>query len=98
MRLAYGTDSGVYPHGLNARQLAWYVRVGLSPLDAIRSATLTAAALMGWEDRVGSFAPGAWADVVAVAGDPLRDVTVLERPIVVLKGGAIVRDDRPTAS
>jgi imidazolonepropionase-like amidohydrolase len=94
VRLAFGTDSGVYPHGLNARQLAWYVRCGLPPLAAIRTATLWAAQLMGWEDRVGSLQPGRWADLVAVPGDPLSDVTVLERPVVVLRGGRVVRDDR----
>ena len=94
VRLAFGTDSGVYPHGLNARQLAWYVRCGLPPLAAIRTATLWAAQLMGWEDRVGSLQPGRWADLVAVPGDPLSDVTVLERPVVVLMGGRVVRDDR----
>lgn len=97
VRLAFGTDSGVYPHGLNARQLAWYVRCGLSPLAAIRTATLWAAQLMGWEDSVGSLRPGRWADLVAVPGDPLSDVTVLERPVVVLRGGRVVRDDRPAA-
>jgi imidazolonepropionase-like amidohydrolase len=95
VRLAFGTDSGVYPHGMNARQLAWYVRCGLSPLAAIRTATLWAAQLMGWEDRVGSLLPGRCADLVAVSGDPLSDVTVLERPVVVLSGGRVIRDDRP---
>ncbi len=97
VRLAFGTDSGVYPHGMNARQFAWYVRCGLSPLAAIRAATLWAAQLMGWEDRVGSLSTGRWADLVAVDGDPLADVTVLERPVVVVKGGRVIRDDRRTA-
>jgi imidazolonepropionase-like amidohydrolase len=94
VRVAFGTDSGVYPHGLNARQLAYDVRYGLAPLAAIRAATLWAAELMGWEDRVGSLAPGRFADLVAVAGDPLADITELERPVVVIKGGVIVRDER----
>lgn len=94
VRIAFGTDSGVYPHGLNARQLAWYVRCGMSPLDAIRSATTVAAETMGWSDRVGALGPGRFADLVAVAGDPLADVTELERPVVVMKGGRIVRDER----
>jgi len=97
VRLAFGTDSGVYPHGMNARQFAWYVRCGLSPLAAIRAATLWAAQLMGWEDRVGSLSTGRWADLVALDGDPLADVTVLERPVVVVKGGRVIRDDRRTA-
>jgi imidazolonepropionase-like amidohydrolase len=95
VRLAYGTDSGVYPHAWVARQFAYLVRLGLRPLTAIRMATLWAAELMGWSDRVGSLAPGRFADLVAVEGDPLADVTVLERPVVVVKGGVVVRDDRP---
>jgi len=96
VRITFGTDSGVYPHGLNGRQLASYVRAGMSALEAIRSATVTAAELMGWSDRVGSLAVGRFADLVAVAGDPLADVTELERPVIVAKGGRIVRDDRPS--
>jgi len=94
VRVAFGTDSGVYPHGMNARQLAYDVRYGLSPLAAIRATTLWAAELMGWEDRVGSLVPGRFADLVAVAGDPLADITELERPVVVIKGGTVVRDER----
>ncbi|MEA2518795.1 MAG: hypothetical protein QOF49_875 [Chloroflexota bacterium] len=95
VRIVFGTDSGVYPHGLNARQLASYVRAGMTPLVAIRTATTIAADLMGWSDRVGSLAPGRFADLVAVAGDPVRDVTELERPVVVAKAGRPVRDERP---
>jgi imidazolonepropionase-like amidohydrolase len=95
VRIAFGTDSGVYPHGLNGRQFASYVRAGMTPLAAIRSATAVAAELMQWSDRVGSLAPGRFADLVAVAGDPLLDVTELERPVVVAKGGRLLRDDRP---
>jgi imidazolonepropionase-like amidohydrolase len=95
VRIAFGTDSGVYPHGLNGRQFASYVRAGMTPLAAIRTATTTAAELMGWSDRAGSLAPGRFADLVAVAGDPLEDVTELERPVVVAKGGRLIRDDRP---
>ena len=92
VRVTYGTDSGVYPHALVARQLAWFVRCGMSPLAAIRSATTVAAECMGWADRVGSLAPGRFADLVAVEGDPLADVTVLERPLVVVKGGRVALD------
>jgi imidazolonepropionase-like amidohydrolase len=94
VRIAFGTDSGVYPHGLNGRQFASYVRAGMTPLDAIRTATTTAAELMGWSDRVGSLEVGRFADLIAVAGDPLGDVTQLEHPVVVAKGGQLVRDDR----
>jgi imidazolonepropionase-like amidohydrolase len=94
VRIAFGTDSGVYPHGLNGRQFASYVRLGMHPIDAIRSATTTAAELMGWSDRVGSLATGRFADLVAVRADPLGDVAALETPVVVAKGGAIVLDRR----
>jgi imidazolonepropionase-like amidohydrolase len=93
-RIVYGTDSGVYPHGLVAKQFEWYVRCGMSPIDAIRSATVVAAECMGWSDRVGTLGPGRFADVVAVDGDPLADVTVLEHPSVVIKGGRVVVDAR----
>jgi imidazolonepropionase-like amidohydrolase len=98
VRIAFGTDSGVYPHGLNGRQFAELVRCGLGPLQAIRTATTVAADVMGWSDRVGTLATGRFADLVAVDGDPLADVTLLERPVVVAKGGRLVRDDRAAAA
>ena len=91
VRIAFGTDSGIYPHGMNARNLALHVRFGQTPAEAIRSATLTAAELMGWEDRVGSIRPGRYADLIAVHGDPLDDVTVLEDVPFVMKGGEVVK-------
>lgn len=93
-RVGYGTDSGVYPHGDNARQLAYMVRYGMTPMQAIRSATIEAARLMQWEDRVGSIAAGRFADLIAVEGDPLVDISVLERVRFVMKGGVVVRSDR----
>jgi imidazolonepropionase-like amidohydrolase len=90
VRIAFGTDSGVYPHGENAIQFGYQVRLGQSSLDAIRSATSSAAALMGWEDRVGSLARGRYADMVVLPADPLLDVDVLRRPLAVVKGGAPV--------
>ena len=92
VKIAYGTDSGVYPHRFVARQFAYMVRLGLTPAEAIRSATLVAADLMGWQDRVGSIAPGKLADLIAVEGDPLDDVAVLEDVRFVMKGGQVVRD------
>jgi imidazolonepropionase-like amidohydrolase len=92
VRLAYGTDSGVYPHGLNARQLPYLVRYGMTALEALRSATIVAAELMGWGDRVGRVAPGYAADLIAVAGDPLADVGVLADVPIVMKGGIVVKD------
>jgi imidazolonepropionase-like amidohydrolase len=90
VRLAFGTDSGIYPHGMNARQLAYQVRFGQTPLDAIRSATLWAAELLRWEDRIGQVAPGLYADLVAVEGDPTDDVSLLEHVAFVMKAGTVV--------
>ena len=86
-RMAFGTDGGVYPHGDNARQFAVMVEFGMKPLDAIRSATVDAAELLGWQDRVGSLAAGRFADLIAVDGNPLEDVSALERVKFVLKDG-----------
>ena len=91
VRIAYGTDAGVYPHGLNARQFAYMVRYGMTPMQAIQSATLSAAQLMGRTADVGSIAPGRYADMIAVSGDPLADIRLLEHVAHVMKGGALVR-------
>jgi imidazolonepropionase-like amidohydrolase len=88
--IAFGTDSGVYPHGRNAIQFGYQVRLGQTPLEALRSATTSAAGCMGWSDRVGSVAPGQFADLVALPADPLADIEVLRRPVAVVKGGALV--------
>jgi imidazolonepropionase-like amidohydrolase len=93
VKVAFGTDSAVYPHGLNAHEFAVMVRLGLTPLQAIQAATINAADLLGWSGKVGTLESGAWADIVAVAGDPLKDVTTLERVKFVMKGGAVVRND-----
>jgi imidazolonepropionase-like amidohydrolase len=91
VRIAFGTDAGVYPHGQNAGEFAAYVEAGMSPLEALRSATLSAAELLGLDDR-GRIAPGLLADLVAVPGDPLRDITVTARPVFVMVGGKVVRE------
>jgi imidazolonepropionase-like amidohydrolase len=96
VRIAFGTDSGIYPHGLNARQLAYHVRHGQTALEAIRCATVHAADLMGWSDRVGQVAEGWFADLIAVAGDPTDDVRLLEDVRFVMKGGEVVRDETAT--
>lgn len=90
VKIAFGTDAGVYPHGVNAREFAVYVKYGMTPLDAIRTATVNAADLLGVSDR-GSIAPGKFADLIAVSGDPLKDVRTLERVSLVIKGGVVVR-------
>jgi imidazolonepropionase-like amidohydrolase len=91
-KLAYGTDSGVYPHGWNGKQFFHMVKWGMTPMQAIQSATLNAADLLGWQTKVGQIAPGFYADLVAVKGDPLTDVTVLEKIDFVMKGGEIYKD------
>jgi imidazolonepropionase-like amidohydrolase len=98
VKLAFGTDAGVYPHGENARQFALLVKhLGMAPIDAIRMATTNAADLLGWQDRVGRVAPGFYADLIAVAGDPLTDVSELEHVRWVMKGGVVYRNAQPTA-
>jgi len=92
-KMIYGTDAGVYPHGDNARQFAVMVRYGMTPIDAIRAATINAAQALGRDDR-GSLEAGRYADLVAVKGDPTADVTELERVAVVVKGGEVVKDAR----
>jgi len=92
VKVAYGTDAGVYPHGWNAKQFAHMVKWGLTPTQAIQAATVNAADLLGWADRVGALEPGKLADIVAVSGDPLKDVTLLERVGFVMKGGQVVKD------
>jgi imidazolonepropionase-like amidohydrolase len=87
VRVAFGSDAGVFPHGIQARQFSHYVQYGLTTAQAIQSATRWAAELMGWEDRVGSLAPGAFADIVGVEGNPLEDVRLLENIGLVMKGG-----------
>jgi imidazolonepropionase-like amidohydrolase len=91
VRMVYGTDAGVYPHGTNARQFAVMVRYGATPLQAIQAATIVAAQALGQEKDVGQVSVGRYGDLVAVAGDPLSDVTTLERPVFVMKGGAVVK-------
>jgi imidazolonepropionase-like amidohydrolase len=91
VKLAYGTDAGVYPHGWNAKQFAHMVKWGLTPMQAIQAATVNAADLLGWNDKVGVIAPGAFADIIAVDGDPLKDVTELERVKFVMKGGVVYK-------
>ncbi len=87
VKIAYGTDACVYPHGDNAVQLAYYVNNGLTEAQAIQSATRWAAEMMGWDDRIGSLAPGTFADMVAVRGNPIEDITLLENPAAVMKDG-----------
>ncbi len=92
-KMAFGTDAGVYPHGDNAKQFAKMVEWGMKPLDAIQAATINAADLLGWSDKVGVLDKGHYADLIAVQGDPLADVKQLENVGFVMKGGTVVRND-----
>jgi imidazolonepropionase-like amidohydrolase len=89
--LVFATDAGIFPHGLNARQFKVMVARGMTPLQAIRSATSVAANYLGWETRVGALEPGRFGDLIAVRGDPLEDVSALEKVEVVVKGGLVFR-------
>ena len=93
VKMAFATDAGVYPHGTNARQFATMVTWGMTPLQAIRAATSGASEALGRPD-VGGLSPGQWGDMIAVAGDPLADVTRLQAIPVVIKGGVVVKDTR----
>jgi len=92
-KIAFGTDGGVYPHGDNARQFAKMVEWGMKPIEAIQAATIKAADLLGWADNVGTLETGRYADVIAVAGDPMADVGTLESVKFVMKGGVVARND-----
>jgi imidazolonepropionase-like amidohydrolase len=91
--IGFGTDAAVIPHGMNAHEFALRVRLGEAPMAAIVSATRVSAEIMGWSDRVGTIAPAMLADLIAVRGDPLHDITELERVVWVMKGGAIYKDE-----
>lgn len=91
VKIAYGTDAGVFPHGWNGKQFAKMVEWGATPMQAIQAATVNAADLLGWSEDVGAVASGHYADLIAVDGDPLADVTELEDVDFVMKGGRVVK-------
>ncbi len=93
VKVAFGTDAAVYPHGLNAHEFAVLVKLGLTPLQSVQAATINAADLLGWSDKIGALEAGKWADIIAVDGDPLQDVTTLERVKFVMKGGEVVKNE-----
>ncbi len=90
VKIAFGTDSGVSPHGINAREFSLMTGLGMSPVAALRAGTSVAAALLGIDDRVGTIAPGKLADLVAVPGNPMRDMTATEHVTFVMKEGRVV--------
>ena len=93
VKVAFGTDAAVYPHGLNAHEFAVYVRLGMTSLQAIQTATVNASDLLGWSGKIGTLEAGKFADLIAVDGDPLKDVTTLEQVKFVMKGGEVVKND-----
>jgi len=93
-KIANGSDTGIAPFGTEAKNLTCYVRFGMTPMQAIRSATTVAAEMVGWQDRVGALRAGLLADAIAVPGDPTGDITLLESVPFVMKGGAVVKDTR----
>jgi imidazolonepropionase-like amidohydrolase len=94
VKVALGTDAAVYPHGLNAHELDVYVnQYGMSPLAAIQTGTLNAADLMGWTAHAGAIEPGKWADIIAIDGDPLKDVRILQHVNFVMKSGVVYKNE-----
>ncbi|MBS3931505.1 MAG: amidohydrolase family protein [Sphingomonadales bacterium] len=91
VKLPFGTDAGVFPHGLQARQFRYMVKYGMTPMQAIQSATTVAAEFLTWDKQVGSLTPGHWGDMIAVSANPLEDIGALERVEHVMKGGVVVR-------
>jgi len=93
VKIAYGTDAAVFPHGQNAADFRYLVELGLTPLQAIQTATINDADLLGWSDKIGTLDPGKWADLIAVVGDPLQDITTLQHVKFVMKGGEVVKNE-----
>ena len=93
VKVAFGTDAAVYPHGLNAHEFAVMVKLGLTPLQSIQAGHHKRRRSAGWTGKVGTLEPGAWADIIAVDGDPVKDVTTLERVKFVMKGGEVVKNE-----
>jgi imidazolonepropionase-like amidohydrolase len=89
--MTVGSDVGPFPHGTQAREYVLMVNYGMSPLAALEAGLLNGAKLLGWQDQIGALKPGYWADVIAVPGDPLTDISVLQRVSFVMKGGVIYR-------
>jgi imidazolonepropionase-like amidohydrolase len=90
--MVFGTDAAVFPHGLNAKQFSYMIKWGMTPMQAIQSATINAADLLGWEERIGSIKPGKLADIIATSENPLEDITALENVKFVMKGGIVYKN------
>jgi imidazolonepropionase-like amidohydrolase len=92
VRMAFGTDAGVYPHGNNGKQFAYMVQYGMTPMEAIQAATVNAAELLDWPGDVGAIESGMYADIIAVRGNPLEDIRELEDVRFVMKGGEVYKE------
>lgn len=97
VKAAFGTDAGVYPHGDNGKQFKYMVKFGLTPMQALQSATVNASDLLGWQEKVGSIAKNKFADIVAVEGNPIDDITVMEKVKFVMKDGVIYKNEIKTS-
>lgn len=93
IKIAYGTDAGVFPHGLNAKQFVYFVKYGLTPMQAIQTATINAADLLGWKEKIGSLEKGKYADIIAVEENPLDNISTLEHVSFVMKGGIVFKNE-----
>ena len=93
LKISFGSGAGPFPHGSQAKEFAYLVKYGMTPAQAIQAATTVASEMIGWQERIGSIDKGKFADIVAVSGDPLKDITELERVGFVMKGGEVVRND-----
>ncbi len=93
VKIAFGTGVGPFPHGTQTKEFEYMVKFGMTPLQVLRAATIVNAQMMGWDSKIGSIEPGKFADFVAVCGDPLADITELERVKFVMKGGQVMRND-----
>lgn len=93
LKISFGSGVGPFPHGTQAAEFFYLVKYGMTPVQAIQTATVVAAEMMRWQDRIGSIEKGKFADMIAVSGDPLRDITELERVKFVMKGGQVIRND-----
>jgi imidazolonepropionase-like amidohydrolase len=89
--MVFGTDAGIYPHGMAGIQFAYMVEYGMTPMEAIQAATSVAAKYLGWEERVGAVEAGRYGDLIAVAGNPLADIRLLENVDAVVKGGEVFK-------
>jgi imidazolonepropionase-like amidohydrolase len=93
VKIVFGTDVGAFPHGTNNREFSYMVEYGMSPLEAIRSATVRAAELLRMDKEIGSIAPGRFADLIAVQGDPLQNIEAIKKVRFVMKGGDVFKHD-----